>query len=92
MKIEIIQYVCFDNPNKNFRIISKTFDSNIIPNKGDFISDPLFKKDDGYEVKNININYSRNICYITISPYPIQTEEELKDYVQIAKLHDWQSI
>jgi len=84
MKI-ILQQSLKSTPNKQYKSMGKTYNSNIIPNKGDLIKDSVWKEPN--EVIKIIINYSQNVCYVLLKPrntfFPINEE------VKIYKKHGW---
>lgn len=87
MKIIITQKVKVIG-NEVYSCIKKEFESNIIPRVGDYISDPLWKETDGFQVTRVNINYQENECYINIKP---DEEEYEKKFTYIIKEHGWET-
>lgn len=69
---------------------SKEYDSVIIPHKGDFIEDPLWKDPYEYMVMGVTINYDSNECYVEIDKFSDVIPDSRKDdFAKMAKLHGW---
>lgn len=92
MKIILMQQIQLEDFRKGWRNITKEFESNIVPHKGDLISDSVWKDPYEYEVVEININYSENECYVSLAPIKLETNdiEHLKKYTEMTKLHHWE--
>lgn len=91
MKITLNQIIALKNINQGFRCIEKSFESNIIPHKGDFINDSLWKDPYEYEIGQVTIDYSKNSCEVQLHAIFLEStdENDVKEYVKIAKLHGW---
>jgi len=96
MLIQIRQQIQLKHDIRAFREVYKEFESNCIPHKGDFISDPAFKEPYEYEVIETTIDYNNETCYVAIKPFVIESEKATKDdvidYVKMMMLHGWKSI
>ncbi|WP_214770837.1 hypothetical protein [Exiguobacterium sp. s133] len=91
MKIVLYQTVHLKTFNKGSTVLTKFFESNTIPHKGDFIEDSIWKAGDDQEVQSVVINYQKNVCYVNLSPVTLNTEDKVKltEYENMAKLHEW---
>ncbi|MEC1440555.1 hypothetical protein ABEV79_14895 [Bacillus licheniformis] len=91
MKIRLHQQVCLKDNLRDFRTLHKEFESNVIPHKGDFIADSLYKDPYEIEVGEVHINYQRNECNVFLHRIELESNsvEALEDYVDIGLLHDW---
>ena len=71
--------------------IMKTFNSNIIPHKGDYIEDIAWKDPFEYEVKEVTINYEENQCYVELPEILISSNDRknLEDYIKNVKNFGW---
>lgn len=70
----------------------KEYESNIVPHKGDFIEDGLWKEPGEYQVLEVTINYEQNYCFVNIARYSDEIPEDRKsDFAHIAELHGWES-
>ncbi len=94
MKIILNQFISLKKTNEGFFTIRKEFNSDIIPHKGDKIGDPVWKKPYEYEVIEVIIDYNDNICYVTLEAitFDHNNKEVLKEWFEIVKLHDWETI
>lgn len=71
---------------------SKIYESSVIPRKGDFVEDPLWKDPGEYEVVGITINYYADSCYVGLKEYEMEIPKERKDEMaRMAELHGWKS-
>lgn len=92
MKVIISQVVEFEGSNfpHTWR---KEIETNIIPHKGDFIEDSLWKNPYEYEVIETLINYSENYCMVTVKEYNDKIPLNRKDeFARIAELHGWKAL
>lgn len=91
MNIILAQSIQLEDLKKGCRIITKEFQSNVIPHKGDLIYDSLWEDPYEYEVIEIIINYENDECSVTLAPRKLETNEMecLKEYVEMSKLHGW---
>lgn len=91
MKIRIVQQVSIENRPETYKNIYKDFESDVIPHKGDFITDPAFKDPDEYEVHSVTIDYGVNLVQVLVHSVILETEKEeaVKEYVEMMKKHDW---
>lgn len=91
MKVIIAQNIKFEGDNFPY-MWKKEVETNVIPHKGDFIEDSLFKDPGEYEVIETTLNYQENYCYVQLKPYkdiiPVIRRDDFK---RIAELHDWQA-
>ena len=71
--------------------IIKTFDSNVIPHKGDFIQDLAWKDPFEYEVEEVTINYEENQCYAELPEILINSNDrkDLENYIVNIKNFGW---
>lgn len=91
MKVTIMQQIQLKDFQKGWRSITKEFETNIIPHKGDFITDSVWKDPFEYEVVEVNINYQEDECYISLSAIILETNDKdrLRGYIEMTKLHNW---
>ncbi|MED4267331.1 hypothetical protein [Priestia megaterium] len=94
MEIILSQLVHLEPMNEGWTTVKKSFESNVIPHKGDYITDSVWKADDEQEVASVEINYQENYCYVHLKPIELKTNDEnvLRDYVKMTKLHGWESM
>lgn len=65
----------------------KNYESDCLPSKGSKIKDDLFAV--SKEIIEVEIDYSRNQCYVTLEPRE-ETAERLNGHIQeVAKMHNW---
>lgn len=78
---------------KKWRTVNKSFESNIIPRKGDFLADSAFKDPYEYEVGQVIIDYAQNLCIVYLAPVELNgdSKERLEQEVEMYKLHNWES-
>lgn len=68
----------------------KEFESVVIPRKGDYIEDSLWKDPGEYEVTGVTINYQDTCCYVSLEQYKYKISTKQKDEMaHIAELHGW---
>jgi hypothetical protein len=93
MKIILMQEVRLEDYQNGSCMITKIFESPVIPHKGDYITDSLWKKPYEQEVVEVNINYQNNECYVSFKPITLKTNsiDRLRNYIEMAKLHEWES-
>lgn len=91
MIIKLSQNVFLKDRPRTFRTAHKSFDSNVIPRKGDFISDTAFKAPYEHEVVEVTIDYQDDVCYVSLHSVEIESEDEaaVLRYLEIYKMHDW---
>ncbi|MBZ9688382.1 hypothetical protein G9F72_018800 [Clostridium estertheticum] len=91
MKIILSQQITLGDFRKGLRNVTKTFESNVVPHKGDFISDSVWKDPYEYEVQEVNINYQQDECYVQLPLIKLETndKESLKGYIEMTRLHEW---
>lgn len=82
--------VLFDNTVTS-RTVTKTFESDVIPHKGDFINSTAFEIDEEVEVSSVFIDYERNKCYVYLDPLSIESDNTkyLKQTVDMYMHHEW---
>lgn len=69
----------------------KTFHSDIIPHKGDFIEDSVWKQP--CKVFEVTINYEDNTCYVCLEKETYNIPETRKDEIaHMIKLHNWEPL
>jgi hypothetical protein len=92
MDIIVIQEVQLKDIGSGFKQIRKTFNSNIIPRKGDYISDILWEEPDKYEVTQVIINYQEAHVQVWVQPIRLETndKEALEKYNEKAKSYKWE--
>ncbi len=92
MEIILIQQINLKNIDNGFKQIQKKFNSNIIPHKGDYISDMVWKETDEYEVIKVIINYQEDYVHVWLQPINLETNDksDLEQYVKMTKFHRWQ--
>jgi hypothetical protein len=92
MEIRLMQQVLLKGKVQTFREIYKFFKSNIIPHKGDKISDSAFKDPYEFEVIEVTIDYQDDICYVRLAWVELETEKEqaVEDYIRMTMLHGWE--
>lgn len=93
MDIILIQQINLKDIDNGFRQIQKKFNSNIIPHKGDYISDGAFDDPDEYEIINVIIDYQENYVQVWLEPINLETNDkgDLEKYVEMTKLYNWES-
>lgn len=71
--------------------IMKKFESNVIPHKGDYIEDSVWKDPFEYQVEEITINYEESECYVELPEVLINSNDrkDLDDYVENSKSYGW---
>lgn len=89
MKICISQQIIPKSDFREFKQISKEFESNIIPHKGDKIADRFYKEPYEYDVVECTIDYQENKCYVTLASINVETKDEVNEQIKISKLHGW---
>lgn len=91
MRLIISQVVEFENDDFPYTW-RKEMETSVIPHKGDFIEDSLWKDPGEYEVIETTINYQENYCYVQLKQYeniiPVSRKDEFK---RIAELHGWKA-
>lgn len=89
--MQSVQLMASNDKIHNARTVMKELESNVIPHKGDFISDSFYKDPYEYEVVEVTINYQENECYVSIAPIVLNSSdiELLRKWIEIAKLHKW---
>lgn len=72
-------------------LISKNFDSNILPRVGDRIVDSVWKYEQEIFVEGVEISYQDDECYIGLTPITLNTldRQALKEYKEMTALHGW---
>ncbi|MGM7685043.1 hypothetical protein ACSVDA_23335 [Cytobacillus sp. Hm23] len=90
MKIALKQIIQLQDDSK-YEKIYKHFSSNVIPHKGDFIYDHLYEDASESEVIRVAINYTSNVCYVTLAPIQLDSNDvkHLREYVDAAIRSDW---
>jgi hypothetical protein len=76
-------------------LLMKTFESDIRPVKGDILDDPGFDSQfhNGYEVVKVTIDYSKNVCLVSLSPLVIELEEiPVQDYTEKLLSNGWRIV
>ncbi|HOQ17303.1 MAG TPA: hypothetical protein PLL17_09950 [Defluviitaleaceae bacterium] len=93
MKIKITQHMQLADFNNGWTTISKTFNSNVIPHKGDMLTDTFWKDPYEYEVTEVVISYQFDECYVSVKPLVIRSNKRdvLIKYIEKAKLAGWES-
>lgn len=92
MEIKISHQIQLKDFRQGLVNLYKTFESNVIPHKGDFITDSCFKDPYEHEVIEVIIDYQENKCYVTLKPIVAETNDKqaLINYVKMAELHGWE--
>ena len=91
MKIIISQAVEFVGDRTPYRW-TKTYESMMIPHKGDFVEDPLWKDPYEYEIEHVIFDYYENTCYVSVSPFvPKIPKDRMYEFEHIAELHGWEA-
>lgn len=91
MKVFLSQIVNFEGDNFPYSW-RKEYTSSMIPRKGDFVEDPLWKDPYEYEVKKVCFNYSEDVCYVTLDEYTsVLPKTRCAEFKRIAELHGWQA-
>jgi hypothetical protein len=92
MKVILNQVVELKNFRKGTARISKTFNSNVIPHKGDVIVDSVWKSDDEQVVDLVEINYQDDQCFVYLPKIVLQTDDKvvLDEYINMTALHGWE--
>lgn len=87
-----MQQIQLEEDIRSYRTIAKSFDSNVIPHKGDFISDTAFIDPYEYEVIDVTFSDTEDECYVSLSPVVIQTGDinQLKSYIEMTSWHKWE--
>lgn len=95
MKIILLQDILVDEKSKaigEFANIVKVIESDVIPHKGDFISDSLYGEFNiyEYEVTNVIISYTDNSCQVCLKPIIVGDKKLVQKYKEeIAVWHGW---
>lgn len=94
MKVRLSQVIGLANFKDGHISISKEFESNIIPHKGDYIADLVWDEPYQYKVSEVVIDYSQNTCYVTLAMIVLESSDlqALKKFKEIAELHNWEVI
>ena len=94
MKISVSQTISLNDFREGHFIIRKEFESNVIPHKGDFLVDSVWKDPYEYEVVEVQIDYSKDACYVTLSmiTFDHNNKEDLKQWHDMVKLHGWETV
>lgn len=92
MKITICRTLWLKEIASKTRSVTKTFESEIVPHKGDYIYSSAFHRDEEVEVVQVFIDYENNECMVYLKPFSIDSEdmEHLKNLVDVYLLHDWE--
>lgn len=92
MKIRLSQHIQLMDFNNGWATITKTFNSTVIPHKGDLITDTVWKDPYEYEVTEVIISYQFDECYVSLKPVVLKTnkKEILKKYIEKVKLTGWE--
>lgn len=91
MKVFLSQGVKFEGDNFPYSW-SKAYNSSMIPRKGDFVEDPLWKDPGEYEVKSVRFNYFEDVCYVTLDEYVhILPKTRGTEFEHIAEGHGWKA-
>lgn len=71
--------------------IMKTFESNIIPHKGDYIEDSAWNDPFEYQVQEVTLNYEENECYVELPEILINSNDrkDLDKYIENIKSFRW---
>ncbi|MDB5083961.1 MAG: hypothetical protein JWN30_847 [Bacilli bacterium] len=83
MEIIIYQQINLKNNPRVFHDVFKTFGSDVIPHKGDFISDSAFKDPYEYEVLQVVINYNDNSCFVRIPLIELESKNDGTSLVEM---------
>lgn len=92
MEIILTRLISLHDDAVNSRNVRKTFKSEVIPHKGDFIYSTAFERDEEVEVGSVFIDYERNECFVYLVPLSIESDEikHLKQTVAMYMLHGWE--
>ena len=91
MKIFLFQLVKFEGDNFPYSW-TKEYDSELIPHKGDFVEDSLWKDPGEYEVQKVIMNYDENRCYVVLSVFePELPQSRREEFAKIANSHGWKA-
>ena len=92
MKLIISQIVEFEE-EKIPHSWRKEIETDIIPHKGDFIEDSLWKDPGEYEVVETLINYSEDYCMASVEKYCIKIPADRREeFEHMAELHGWKPL
>ena len=91
MKIRIVQQIYLQDKPETFKNAYKEFESNIIPHKGDFITDRAFKNPDVYQVHSISIDYGADLVQVLVHSVELESskEEAVKEYINMMIKYGW---
>jgi hypothetical protein len=94
MKIRLSQVISLKTYSEGTISISKEFQSNIIPHKGDMIGDSVWKDPYEHEVDEVIIDYSQDTCFVSLEMIKMDHDniEVLKEWKQMVKLHGWEPL
>jgi hypothetical protein len=95
MKINLVLFITSMNEPDKMESLIKTFESEIRPAKGDILDDPGFDSayHNGYEVVKVTIDYTNDLCWVSLSPLAIELEEIRFDtYLEKLKANGWQTL
>ncbi|HDR4614610.1 TPA: hypothetical protein QCQ90_002169 [Bacillus cereus] len=93
MKVILNQVIELENFREGYARITKTFESNVIPHKGDIIVDSVWKADDEQVVESVSINYHDNECHVDLPKVVLPSNDKavLDEYLEMTELHGWES-
>ncbi|MFG6116089.1 hypothetical protein ACGTN9_12990 [Halobacillus sp. MO56] len=95
MHIHLIIFISSLNKPDVSKAMTKTYESDIRPVKGDIIDDPGFHPEfhNGYEVAKVTLNYAVDACWVSLSPLAIEVENiEVRSYIDHLEAHGWQEL
>lgn len=91
MEIRLCRTLWLNEIASKTRTVTKTFQSNIIPHKGDYIFSTAFHRDEEVEVVQVIIDYEINSCMVYLEPLSLPTDDidKLKELVDVYIAHAW---
>lgn len=90
MKIQLWQHVVPEKDYREFFVISKEYNSNIVPHFGDLITDDFYKNPSEMKVSNVVFDYGRDICSVQIEDMVVPALLDPKlSWHGIAQSHGW---
>ncbi|SFP11669.1 hypothetical protein [Salibacterium halotolerans] len=91
MEVTLSRWIILKDIAHKSRNVTKTFTSEVIPHKGDFVFSTAFERDEEVEVASVFIDYERDDCMVFLEPLSLNTEDNhyLKQTVDMYMLHEW---
>ncbi|RIW37433.1 hypothetical protein D3H55_04880 [Bacillus salacetis] len=95
MKINLVLFLASNHEAGKMETLMKTFESDFRPVKGDILDDPGFDPDyhNGYEVVKVTIDYSQDLCWVSLTPLAIDLVHLSFDtYIKKLRTNGWNTL